>query len=330
MSNTLIAEAPVGTVLVLVHHGGAPRKTDLELLTLARRLGDPVAVAPGDPAPSLVEALARYGATAFHAVPHEPGAHLPTVLAQALVALVARTEPVAVLAGTGPVGTEVAARVAVRLDAGILTGAVDVRPSPDGPVVAQSVCGGNWLAQSRVRRGTPVITVRPNAVTPEPAPGSAPASPPVERAAAPRPEPAPRVEARTPKLASGRPELVGAAVVVAGGRGVGSAAGFDLVGRLADALGGAVGASRAATDLSWCAHEFQIGQTGKTVNPQLYVACGISGAVQHRAGMQGSRTIVAVNKDPKAPIFQLADFGVVGDLHAVLPALVEEIEKRKG
>jgi electron transfer flavoprotein alpha subunit len=170
-----------------------------------------------------------------------------------------------------------------------------------------------------------VVTVRPNSVVPEPAP----VEPAVETmAVGSGPAPAPQVVARTPKSVTGRPELADAAIVVAGGRGVGSPEGFNLIERLADALGAAVGASRAATDLAWCPHEFQVGQTGATVSPQLYLASGISGAIQHRAGMQGSRTIVAINKDPQAPIFEISDFGVVGDLHTILPALIDEIGKR--
>jgi electron transfer flavoprotein alpha subunit len=322
----------VSTVLVLVRHDdGVIRKPSLELLTLARRLGDPAAVVHGDAGEALIDALGRHGATAVYAItPPEPAGYRPLVEAQALAELAARTEPVAVLIASGPGGTEVAARLAVRLDAGIITDAVQVSAGADGPLVTQSVFAGTWLAQSRVRRGTPVITVRPNAVTPEPAPE--PTRPVVERVELTEPVPAaaPRVVNSRAKTATGRPNLAEATVVVAGGRGVGSAEGFALIERLADALGGAVGASRAATDLTWCPHDLQIGQTGKTVAPQLYVAGGISGAIQHRAGMQGSRTIVAINKDPKAPIFQIADFGVVGDLHAVLPALIGEIEKRRG
>ncbi|MEV4701787.1 electron transfer flavoprotein subunit alpha/FixB family protein [Actinoplanes sp. NPDC049316] len=322
----------MSTVLVLVQHDdGVIRKPSLELLTLARRLGDPAAVVYGDAGEPLVDALGRHGATTVYAVaPPEPSAYRPVAEASAVAEIAARTAPIAVLITSGPGGTEVAARAAVRLDAGIITDAVQVRAGSDGPVATQSVFAGSWFVEGRVCRGTPVITVRPNAVTPEPV--AEPVSPVVERVevAAPMPAAVPRVVASRPKAATGRPELTEAAVVVAGGRGVGSAEGFALIERLADALGGAVGASRAATDLTWCPHELQIGQTGKTVTPQLYLAGGISGAIQHRAGMQGSRTIVAINKDPKAPIFQVADFGVVGDLHTVLPALIDEIAKRRG
>ena len=303
------------------------RKPTLELLTLARRLGEPSAVLFGPPDDAVVAQLGEYGAQKVYLASDPAIAeHLVVPKVDVVTAIALRVSPAAVLITSSAEGKDVAGRLAVRLGSGVVTDAVDVRAGADGIEADQSVVAGEWVATTAVVRGVPVVTVRPNAV----APVAAPVTPVVEAAdveigAASRRA---RIVGRSPKAASGRPELADAAVVVAGGRGVGSAEGFGLMERLADALGAAVGASRAATDEKWYPHDHQIGQTGKTVAPQLYIANGISGAIQHRAGMQGSRTVVAVNKDPKAPIFAIADFGVVGDLHVVVPKLIEEIAQR--
>ena len=221
-------------------------------------------------------------------------------------------------------GKEIAGRLAIKIESGVITDAVDVQA---GPVTTQSVFAGNYTVTAKVTQGTPIITVKPNAVTPEAAEGAA-AEEAVERRGVSDAAKTASIVDRKPRQATGRPELTEAAIVVSGGRGTGGD--FGPVEEFADSLGAAVGASRAAVDSGWYPHSYQVGQTGKTVSPQLYVATGISGAIQHRAGMQTSKTIVAINKDDEAPIFELVDFGVVGDLHAVLPKATEQVKARKG
>ena len=319
-------------VLVLVDHlDGDVGKPTLELLTLAARLGSPVAVVIGGGSgtdAAIVEKLGQYGATTvLTADADQLGSSVVAPVVSLLAALVESRAPVAVLIASTAEGKEIAGRLGVRLDAGVLTDAVDVALDGAAVVVEQSVFGGSTIVHARATRGVPIITVRPNSVTP----AAAPTTPEVAQV------PVPPVEGRqatvvesTVDEGGGRPGLSEASVVVAGGRGVGAAENFALIEQLADALSAAVGASRAATDAGWYPHAAQVGQTGVTVAPQLYIACGISGAIQHRAGMQTSKTIVAINKDAEAPIFELADFGVVGDLHTVVPQLIAEIAKRKG
>jgi electron transfer flavoprotein alpha subunit len=316
-------------VLVVVEYSGDQvKKVTLEMLTLARELGEPAAVVCGAPGTTerLAGKLGEYGATKIYAAESdELDAYLVAPKAAALAPLVRDVQPAAVLLGGTQEGKEIAGRLAVRLDNGLL---VDVSElAPDG-TATQVVFAGSTIVTSKVIRGLPLATVRPNSVSATPAP--APAAPevtPVEVTLGDADRLAKVVErAAEPKGA--RPDLAEASVVVSGGRGVGSADGFGVVEELADLLGGAVGASRAATDSGFYPHQYQVGQTGKTVSPQLYLALGISGAIQHRAGMQTSKTIVVVNKDGEAPIFELADFGVVGDLHAVVPQAIEELRKR--
>jgi electron transfer flavoprotein alpha subunit len=314
-------------VLVLIDHvEGAVRKPTYELLTIAKRLGEPSAVfiGPADKADDAVEKVKKYGAEKVYVVDdNEIKGYLVAPKAEVLQQLAEQASPAAILVPSTMEGKEIAARLAIKLESGLITDAVDVQ---EGPVTTQSVFAGNYTVSAKVTKGTPIITVKPNSAAPEEAEGagtkeefSATISDAAKKA---------KIVASQPRKASGRPELTEAAIVVAGGRGTGG--NFDPVEALADSLGAAVGASRAAVDSGWKPHAFQIGQTGKVVSPQLYVAAGISGAIQHRAGMQTSKTIVAVNKDEEAPIFELVDFGVVGDLHSVLPTAAEEIEKRKG
>ncbi|WP_027341227.1 electron transfer flavoprotein subunit alpha/FixB family protein [Hamadaea tsunoensis] len=315
-------------VLVVVESaGGTPKKVTLEMLTLARDLGTPVAVVLGAPgtAEPLVAKLGEYGAQKVLVAEHDDLAgYLVAPKAAALAEIVKSTSPAAVLLGSTQEGKEIAGRLAVKLDNGVLTDVVGL--SADG-TATQVVFAGSTIVKSTVTRGIPLVTVRGNSLTPTPAP----AQPVVEAVAVEVPDNAKlaTVTQRVAEAKGARPELAEASIVVSGGRGVGSAENFALVEELADLLGGAVGASRAAVDSGFYPHAFQVGQTGKTVSPQLYVALGISGAIQHRAGMQTSKTIVAVNKDAEAPIFELTDYGVVGDLFNVVPQAAEEIRKRK-
>ncbi len=315
-------------VLVVVESAsGAVKKVTLEMLTLARDLGTPVAVVLGGPgtAEPLVAKLGEYGAAKVLVAEHaDLDGYLVAPKAAVLASLVQSTQPAAVLLGSGQEGKEIAARLAVKLDNGVLTDVVGL--GADG-VATQVVFAGSTIVKSKVTRGIPLVTVRGNSLTPTPLA----AEPTVESVAVEVPDTAKlaTVVERVAEAKGARPELTEASVVVSGGRGVGSAENFKLVEELADLLGGAVGASRAAVDSGFYPHAFQVGQTGKTVSPQLYVALGISGAIQHRAGMQTSKTIIAVNKDAEAPIFELADFGVVGDLFQVVPQAAEEIRKRK-
>jgi electron transfer flavoprotein alpha subunit len=316
-------------VLVLVEHtDGTPKKVTLEMLTKARSLGEPSAVFVGGTGTyaSAKDKLAEFGAQKVYvAEGDEYGAFVTAPAAEVLSQLVTEKSPGAVLVASTTEGKEVAARLAVRTGSGILTDAVDVS---DGFVARQDVFGGATIVQAAVTKGTPVICLRANSTPPEAAP-TTPVEEQVNVTVSDAAKGAKVVE-RVQEAKGGRPELTEASIVVSGGRGLGGQEHFALVEDLADALGAAVGASRAATDAGWYPHQSQVGQTGKTVSPQLYVAVGISGAIQHRAGMQTSKTIVAVNKDPEAPIFAITDFGVVGDLFDVVPALTEEIRKRKG
>ncbi len=314
-------------VLVLVDHvDGTVSKPTLELLALAKRLGEPSAVFIGssEQASSATERLTAFGAEKIYVVDDdEIKGYLVAPKAEVLQQLVEKASPAAILLVSGGEGKEIAGRLAIKIDSGLITDATDVSDSGE---TTQSVFAGSYTVTAKVTKGTPIICVKPNSTAPEETAGAGT----VEEFSATISDSAKKAQivASEPRKSTGRPELTEAAIVVSGGRGTGG--NFEPIEGLADSLGAAVGASRAAVDSGWIPHTFQIGQTGKTVSPQLYIAAGISGAIQHRAGMQTSKTIVAVNKDEEAPIFELVDFGVVGDLTTVLPAATEKITERKG
>jgi electron transfer flavoprotein alpha subunit len=324
----------VALVLVLVERGGtggAGCRSTCALLTLARRIGVPVAVSCDPVDAASVATYGRFGAESVCTVTCPEMAEDPVAArVETLVELARRMSPTTILISSGQAGHEIAARVAVRLDSGIVTDATDIRMDPDGPIAVKSDLEGSYLVEASVVRGTPIFTVQTRAVAPV-AVDPAPAGPTVHPVDMTFPAGVRAVRRVSPVAdsASHPPDLTTAAVVVAGGRGVGSRESFHLVGQVAEALGGAVGGSHAATEFGWCPRNAEIGQTGRIVHPRLYLALGISGSVRHRAGMQSAGTIVAIDRDPSAPIFQVADLGVVGDLHQVVPELLAEIRRRR-
>lgn len=319
------------TVLVLVDHhdaGGATavRGPSLELLTLARRLGRPVALWLGaaDDAAAAADELARHGAQGVLAA-QAAGAPRADEIAQLVVAAVRASGARAVLATSTFLGKEVLALVGRQTGAGVVVDASDLAWEGERLVVTKSAFAGTWTTRCAVLTPLAAVAVKAGAAAAEPVD-----APPASLEVAPlavelAPSPVTLVE-RTERAASGRPELAEAQVVVAGGRGTDGD--FAALEELADVLGAAVGATRVATDEGWIDHAAQIGQTGVTVSPRLYIGAGVSGAVHHRGGMQASGTIVAINSDPDAPIFEIADYGVVGDLHAVVPQLIEALRGR--
>ncbi|GIF18704.1 electron transfer flavoprotein alpha subunit [Actinoplanes tereljensis] len=316
-------------VLVVVEASASAgvKKVTLEMLTFARTLGTPSAVVLGGAgaAAQFKDKLAEYGAEKIYAGEGDDvDGYLVAPKATVVASLVQQVQPAAVLLASTQEGKEIAGRLAVKLENGLLTDAVAI--DADG-TATQAIFAGAALVKSKVTKGLPIVTIRPNSTTPV----AAPAAGTVEQltVSVSDTDKLTKVVERVAEKKGSRPELTEASIVVSGGRGVASADNFKVVEELADLLGGAVGASRAAVDSGFYPHQFQVGQTGKTVSPQLYVALGISGAIQHRAGMQTSKTIVAVNKDPEAPIFELADYGVVGDLFKVVPQAADEIRKRK-
>lgn len=315
-------------VLVLVEHAeGALKKVTTELITAARVLGEPSAVVVGaeGTAAGLTDGLKAAGAAKIYvAESADVDSFLVTPKVDVLAALTESAAPAAVVIAANAEGKEVAGRLAARLGSGLLVDVVEIK---EGGIGVHSIFGGAFTVDAQATGELPVITVRPGAVEAAPADGAGEV---VSVEVPAQAENATKITSREPVVAGDRPELTEASVVVAGGRGVGSEENFKVVEELADSLGAAVGASRAAVDSGYYAGQFQVGQTGKTVSPQLYIALGISGAIQHRAGMQTSKTIIAVNKDEEAPIFEIADLGIVGDLFKVTPQLTEAVKARKG
>ncbi len=314
------------SILVIAEHvDGVFRKVSFEALSAARQLGGDIsAVVLGSGIETAAAELGTYGAAKIYAA-EESALSEYTVdgYTHALADIIGKVNPNVVVVGASTQGKELAARLSARLDAALATDCVAVRMEGDHVVATRPMYGGKVLAEVALKSSPAIVALRPNVIAVE----AAPADGVVESMAAVVGEV--RTQVKGKQLESGKIDLTEAEVVVSGGRGMGGDD-YTAIEALAEALGAAVGASRSAVDEGWRPATDQVGQTGKTVSPNLYIACGISGAIQHLAGMSSSKVIVAINKDPEAPIFSKADYGIVGDLFEVVPALTEEIKKLKG
>lgn len=312
--------------VLVEHRDGALLPATGELITAARVFGEVTAVVVGAPgvAEPLREELAGLGASVIYgAEAADYAQRVITPEVDALHALAAQT-PAPILIDAGAHGNEIAGRLAARVASGVLTDVVGINADR---TARHSIFGDTIEVSAAVGGTSPIYTLRPGAVEAVPAPAAGAY---VNFALPEASAKDVKVTSFTPAEKGDRPDLAQAKVVVAGGRGAESAENFDtVVGALADTLGGAVGATRDAVDLGYCPPQYQIGQTGVTVAPDLYIGLGISGAIQHTSGMQTSKKIVVINNDEDAPFFQIADLGVVGDLHEIVPLLIEEINKRR-
>lgn len=320
--------------VVVDHDGGEPKKVSLQMLSAGRKLAgelghDLVAVYLGSGWDAAKPKLAAYGVSKTLVAEHEDiDGYLVQPAIDALAKLAGERSPEAIFFASVPEGKDVASGLAAKLGTGVLADVTDAEVADGGLVYGTPVFGGAMNTRKRITGSPQIVCIKPNAFVAQ----ESPADLAEERVQVEVSDSAKgaRIVERVQQEAGGRPAVEEASIIVSGGRGLAGPENFRLVEELADVLGAAVGASRAAVDAGWYPHQHQVGQTGKTVSPQLYVAVGISGAIQHRAGMQTSKTIVAINKDADAPIFGLADFGLVGDLFKVVPALTEELKKRKG
>ncbi|MDD9149181.1 electron transfer flavoprotein subunit alpha/FixB family protein [Sporolactobacillus sp. CQH2019] len=314
------------TLVFTEQKNGRLRNVSFESLTAAARIaegGEVAAVLFGGIRDGQVEELGKYGADRVYAVVHDDlKQYTPDAYKQAMLQVIEKADPAAIVLGHTGIGKDIAPRLAARLGLGLITDCTDVQAAGGDPIFVRPIFAGKAFQKKKFTEQKLFVTIRPNNIQPkenERSPEVIPVNVEIRNLRS-------TVKEVVRRTAEGV-DLSEAKVVVSGGRGIKNSDGFKPLQELADVLGGAIGASRAACDAGYCDYALQIGQTGKVVTPELYIACGISGAIQHLAGMSQSKVIVAINKDPEAPIFQVADYGIVGDLFEVVPKLTEAFKK---